>query len=579
MGINNYHRLLKRQIKKGGLTPEQIDSLAPFLDSINEAYSDYSSDMSHLETILEKSSKELFSINQQLRSNVDDISKRLDNIVSNIKEVIFETDAKGNWVYLNSAWKLVTGLESDECIGRHYSEFTQHLLKRDKSKLSKLSALEFDHYKGTIECLIDEEHHSWFDISLQVITDKDGQPTGCIGTMVDVTSIKLIENELKVANAAKDEFLSTMSHEIRTPLNAVIGISHLLLLEDPMESQLENLNVLKYSSEHLLGIVNDILDFNKINAGLLELEETEYSIEHILNSLNSTYTTKAAEKNVRFVIKRDDILPSVLIGDSLRIAQVLNNIISNAIKFTEEGKVTLDIEVESKTDDEVEILFKVIDTGIGIEAENQQKIFDSFAQANIDTTRKYGGTGLGLAICTRLLKLMGSDLSLESEFGKGSTFSFLLKQKISDNFAESKATVNSTLPSFAGLDNLNVLVVEDHKINIIVIKKFFKKWKIDFDIAENGALAVEQVEKKAYDVILMDLRMPVMDGYTASSHIRKSKAFKNATIPIYALSASATMDVRDKVEKHGMNGHISKPFNPTDLYQTLKSIQLEKESQ
>ena len=575
------HRLLKRQLKKAQLSDETLKALEPFLDQVSDAYTEFNNDFLHVENILEKSSQELFQLNQKLKINVQSITARLERVVNNIQEVIFESDLEGNWLYLNPAWEKLTGMKVEDCIGQSFSEYFGNQDAAGAELYQHLAEKNDGVIRRVIE--VDKEEKRWFEVSLRLTKVDEGVYTGCIGTIVDISDLKRIELDLldardkeKMANMAKDDFLSTMSHEIRTPLNAVIGISHLLLLEDPNEAQLENLNALKYSSEHLLGLVNDILDFNKIESGSLELEQTDFSLDHILNGLQSTFGRKAEEKNIRFIIKKDDLLPNVVVGDSMRISQILTNLVNNAIKFTETGKVVLDIEVARKSETKIKLLFQVIDTGIGIKEEDQSKIFESFAQANSATTRKFGGTGLGLAICKKLLKLMDSQLILDSTYDRGSTFSFTLDLGVSEKFIETKRSYSNTLPSFAGLDGLSVLVVEDHKMNIMVIRKFFRKWKIAFEIAENGQIAIDMASKKDYDIILMDLQMPVMNGYDSAAYIRSNTSEHNKHIPIIALSASAAMDVKNKVQKFGMDGHISKPFNPSDLYQTLKEVKNSK---
>lgn len=577
--IDNPNRLLKRQLKKINFTDQQLEEFTPFLEMVNQAYSEFSIDIQHIEHILEISSQELFNANQKLQSSVDRITNKLERVANNIQEVIFETNIKGEWEYLNPAWELMTGFKVNKCIGRPYQEYLQYSSENQFSFLDELKNAKTNALKKVININTQHNGTRWIEISVSLVKDQQGQPTGTIGTIVDITRQKEIEKSLieardkeRKANNAKDEFLSTMSHEIRTPLNSVIGMTHLLLLEDPKEDQLENLQALKYSSEHLLGIVNDVLDFNKIESGLIELEHNDFSLDHMLNGIQSTFGNKAAEKNIRFVIKKDDLLPQVVIGDTVRFNQVLTNLTNNAIKFTSEGKVVLDIEVIEQTDEYVDLLIEVTDTGIGIAKENQGKIFEYFSQASSNTTRKYGGSGLGLAICQKLLKLMGSELTVESELGKGSIFSFTIRFGASKKFIQSQTSNNVSASSFAGLNDFYVLVVEDHKMNILVIKKFFNKWNVNVEIAENGEIAVAMASKNNYDMILMDLQMPVMNGYDAAQAIRDSGISHNESIPIYALTASASIDVEEKVRRYGMNGHISKPFNPSELYQKLKRI-------
>ncbi|MCM4170988.1 PAS domain S-box protein [Arenibacter sp. TNZ] len=584
--INNYHRLLKRQLKKVDLDDSSLNLIAPLLYQINEAYKAFDSDLDQVENVLEKSSQELFQTNQQLKNSVESISGQLSKVAGNIKDVIFEMDLKGNWSYLNPAWQKLTGFKVVDCLGKPFHHFLKDDKGNDYTTLVDLKKPNFKTISKSFKSQTTDGEHKWLDFSLKVIKAENGSIEGYIGTIVDITKIKetelaLIEAKEKesMANKAKDDFLTTMSHEIRTPLNAVIGISHLLLLENPNKEQLENLNALKHSSEHLLCLVNDILDFNKIASGLLELEERDFSLKHLLTGLQSIFHNTAKDKDLRLLVKTDTTLPKMFIGDSTRLSQILTNLVSNAIKFTEEGKVTVDIEALEVTDDYCVLEFFISDTGIGIPEDKRDKIFLSFAQANSDTTRKYGGTGLGLAICKRLLELMDSDLKLESEVGKGSTFSFKLKlQKstMADHQEDLYAFDVNSIHLQENLKGARILVAEDNKVNIMVIAKFLFKWQVDFDIAENGLIAYNMAMENNYDMILMDLQMPVMNGFEASKIIRESNNPYNKYMPIYALSASTGMDIKNQLGEYGIDGLICKPFNPTELFKTLTTILQQK---
>lgn len=577
-----YHRLLKRQLKKINLDDKQLDHLSPFFASINEAYTAYDNDLRQAETVLEKSSQELFLANKQLLSKYETVSSRLSKVAGNIKDVIFEMDLEGNWKYLNPAWEKLSGYSVEECIGKPFYEKNYTVNGRpilniiDKKKLSLIIQ------SNTVEIQTGDKQTKWVDVSVKGIINKSGELEGYIGTIVDISDLKQTEFELlqakekeTLANRAKDDFLSTMSHEIRTPLNAVIGISHLLLLENPKPEQLENLQTLKYSSEHLLGLVNDILDFNKISSGSLDLENIEFNVTHLLNGIQGIFNNRAKAKNIRFSIKKDNLLPEVLIGDSVRILQILTNLVSNALKFTKKGRVTLDLEIAAETDETCLLEIFVRDTGIGIPKDKQEKIFQSFAQANSDTTRMYGGTGLGLAICRQLLELMGGTLHLDSEEGKGSTFSFLLQlnkgnknSKLASNIKQDLLKSNDA-PNLAGV---KILVAEDNKVNIMVIKKFLSKWHVDYYIAENGEIAFEMAKQNRYDLVLMDLQMPVMNGYISCKLIKESSESLNRGTPVYALSASTGADIKDEVNEYKMDGLISKPFNPNELQKKISDI-------
>ena len=581
--MKKHHRLLRRQVKKANFTEMEEQKLLPFLETIDVAYKDFENDVTHIETILEKSSKELYEANQNLKNNVKDISNQLTKVAGNIKEVIFEVDLDGNWSYLNPAWEELMGYAVKETLKQPYYKYIKDITGNPFKELSKLGLPNFDANRINVEVLTGTNENKWLDITVKSVKSNLGEIEGYIGTIVDITDVKKTEMELisakekaTLANNAKDDFLSTMSHEIRTPLNAVIGVSHLLLLEDPKKEQMENLDALKYSSEHLLDLVNDILDFNKIASGSLELEDTDFNLDRILNGLQFIFLNKAKEKGIRFTIKKDNALPNMLMGDSTRITQILTNLINNAIKFTEAGKVTLDMELENETPEHCFIRFEVRDTGIGISEDKREKIFDSFSQANSDTTRKYGGTGLGLAICKKLIEFMGGELTVDSILGKGSTFSFGINLKKSEVEEKDDIVFSSKdvfdIEDVKSLKGIKILVAEDNTLNVLVIRKFLMKWDVLFEIAENGKVAVEMAEANCYDLILMDLQMPVMNGFDAARAIRDSENSLNKDIPIYALSASAGVDIKQKIIKHGLNGLICKPFNPVELYVTLSKI-------
>jgi len=570
MITKDMHRLLKRQLKKSSFSEEELTKHAAFFLSLDEAYKTFGQDYNHIERILEESSQELYKANQLLKSDVLSISTKLKRLVNNIKEVIFQTDLKGNYTYLNPSFEQLTGFKIDEVIGKNYIDFIEYVDNDAKKIMKELNIGGYEEAQFNMIIKTRTEEKKWVDVSLTITKDAFGNPDGTIGTFVDITDLKKTEHELKKASLAKDEFLSTMSHEIRTPLNAVIGVSHLLLLEEPKEEQMENLNALKYSSEHLLALINDILDFNKIEAGKVEFENAEFNIDDLLTGVQSSFLNRAVDKDILLKVKKDKNLPSLVKGDRTRLTQILSNLVSNAIKFTKEGKVVIDVEVEERNTEAILINFSVNDTGIGIEKDKFEKIFKSFAQANSSTTREFGGTGLGLAICKKLIELQGSKLKVESTVGKGSEFSFTLS--FTPIKQQKHATSNYIIEQNNNNDlaGMKILVVEDNVMNVMVIKKFLNKWGVEIDIAENGKIGIDKAIIGNYDIILMDLQMPVMNGYDATLAIRESGISSLKSIPILALTASAQQDVKEKTSKYGMNGYVSKPFNPTDLYETLK---------
>jgi CheY-like chemotaxis protein len=355
-----------------------------------------------------------------------------------------------------------------------------------------------------------------------------------------------------------------MSHEIRTPMNAIIGLTNLLLQEKPRVDQLESMKLLKFSGENLLTIINDILDFSKIEAGKISLEKIDLDLEMLIRNTKQMLEQRARDKGIDLFLKYDETVPRVIKGDQVRLAQIITNLLGNAIKFTERGYVELSVVHGGIVDGKHKITFKVKDTGIGIEADKLNVIFESFSQARADTTRKFGGTGLGLSITKRMLGLMGTSIEVDSKSGYGSTFFFTLLCEEGSEDAIIRNDVTDLSDDFQL--NAKVLLVEDNRVNQIVATNFLKKWGIEVAIANHGKEALEMIQKnKSYQLVLMDLQMPEMDGYEASKRIRALDDAYFKKIPIIALTASAMIDIKDKVIGIGMTDFLSKPFHPEEL--------------
>ncbi len=359
-----------------------------------------------------------------------------------------------------------------------------------------------------------------------------------------------------------------MSHEIRTPLNEVIGITNLLWQSDPREDQMDYINTLRFSANHLLTLVNDILDYNKMEAGKIVFEKTEFDLTSMLEDMKRSYSHRALEKGIYFALEKSPDLPVTLIGDPIRLNQILSNLLSNAMKFTSHGGVTLKASLKERQEGRAVIEFSVADTGIGIPREKQDEIFESYAQASSDTTRKYGGTGLGLAICKRLVDLQGGTIGVTSEPDNGSVFTFSIEYSMP---AEEPRTAESgtASDSMNALVGKKILVAEDNKINFFVANKFLESWGVKVTHVENGALALEEIKKQDFDLILMDLHMPVMDGIEATRIIRSSADKKISQIPIVALTAAVMSEAHDKIEDLAINDYVLKPFKPKDLYNRI----------
>ena len=573
MTSENQHRLLKRQLKKFDIEPQDLERYNKFFSAVNEAYKTFDEDVIHLENVLELSSKELFVANKFLKeeSIVKSrealmLSEKLDRVMDNVTDIIFEMNSEGNFTYLNSAWSKYGEESADESIGKNYMEFADGINYFDPDILKKISNRDFDSFKTFYSRKTKEGKLLWWEMSVKLIRDKSGKLEGAIGSLVDVTALKEIQNELISANKAKGRFLSTMSHEIRTPLNAVIAISNILLMHDPKDSQLKNLHALKFSSKHLLNLVNDILDYNKMISGNLKFAEVPFNLKFTIDGILNSFSFNAEDKGIKLTSDIKSCVPEGAKGDNTRLSQVLSNLISNGIKFTDEGEVKLTVVCTEKSEKTNRLRFTVEDTGIGISQDKLAYIFERFTQAESDTSLKYGGTGLGLAISRKILNLLGSDIQVESEIGKGTKFWFELdfKKVEKKNLLELDTTTDRSFD----LDGTKLLVVDDNEMNLMVIQQFFQKWNVAYDEARNGQEALDKIEQEHYDLVLMDLRMPVMDGYTAVAELRK-KGGRYASIPVIALSASVSSDVIEKVTQVGMDDYLCKPFDPVDLYNKI----------
>lgn len=382
-----------------------------------------------------------------------------------------------------------------------------------------------------------------------------------------IRKLNISERKVKESARIKENFMANMSHEIRTPMNAILGFTNLLQRKSLDEDSREYVSTIEQSGENLLTIINDILDLSKLEAGMVKIEHLPFSIRALMHSLKIMFDNKASEKNIRLITTIEEALPDILVGDVKRLTQILINLVSNAIKFTEKGSITVSLADNGKEGDFLNLGIKVADTGIGIENDKQQKIFDRFQQAEDSITRNYGGTGLGLSIVKDLVTLQKGTIVVESYLGKGTTFKLMIPYGISrDQGLNEAIPIEKELDFKSGPVSLKLLVVEDNLVNQSLLRHLFKSWNLDFDLAGNGKEAIDRLQSHPYNLILMDIQMPVMDGYTTTREIRQTLGLKT---PVIAMTAHALTDEKEKCFQYGMNDYISKPLREKELHRLI----------
>lgn len=608
------HSLLQRQLRKfqkeEWLTDEGFRN---FLVAVSDSYYRNDEDRSMLDNAMRLSSDELGEKRSQLRKVVEQQSKVLaslkeaahallpgeqfrdDEDVLRIADVLQEEITQrqsAEWERRNTEKRLHEIMDSlqlglayfndtgqlsgvQERFAEIFGRPAQWLLGKSASQLQNLevnsaASLRFSAVREVYETNITtpKSAEKWLLCITSPMTDRNNQRKGGAIVVFDITDRKKLESDLLAARAAAESALeirkaiiANVSHELRTPVNGIIGMTELLAATSLDERQMELIQTLRYSSNSLLQLVGDILDVSRLESGKFKLENIPFSLREMLTALDNNHRHRASKKGVVFDLRIDQQLHPQLIGDPHRLSQILQNLLSNAVKFTAHGKVEFEVKVLSDVGKFQEVLFVISDTGIGIAADKLETIFQEFSQEDASTSRKYGGTGLGLSISRKLARLMGSEINVISDKGHGSQFSFQLKLEKCDTPVATEVT--AFVPDLTGV---RILVAEDNEVNQFLAKMLLTEWHAHVVTADDGLEAIECLKRETFDVVLMDLQMPKMDGITAMREIR---SVLNLSIPVIALTANAVEGEMENCIAAGMQGYLSKPFDHRLLYEEI----------
>ncbi|MCZ8196306.1 MAG: ATP-binding protein [Flavobacterium sp.] len=509
------------------------------------------------------------------------------SLIEASRDPLFTISPKGIITDVNEATVEATDVPKEKLIG---SDFINYFTNTSKAKESYEEVFS----KGFIaDFPLIIKDHKLTDVLFNgsVYKSEEGKVIGAVLVARDITEQKQLEKELTEAkifaelatsiaedakitaekatkNAeeavkSKQQFLSNMSHEIRTPMNAIIGFTKVVLKTDLTAKQKEYLMAIKMSGDALIVLINDILDLAKVDAGKMTFEKTAFKLNLSIKAMLHLFETKIQEKNLNLIINYDATIPEVLVGDPVRLHQIILNLVSNAVKFTNKGTITVSVNLMAQNEESVTIKFSISDTGIGIKLKKIEKIFENFQQATSGTSRLFGGTGLGLAIVKQLVEAQGGIIEVESTVDKGSTFSFVLNFQKTDAEAVLEPEI---LELNTDVKNTKILVAEDMELNQLLMKTLLDDFGFECEIAANGKIAIEKLKEKAFDIVLMDLQMPEMNGFEATNYIRKKMKLD---IPIIALTADVTTVDVEKCKEVGMNDYISKPIDERLLYSKL----------
>ncbi len=529
------------------------------------------------------------------RMQEEELQKLAMAATKSFNSVIITTQS-GSIEWVNEGFTNLTGYTLEEVKNTHgevlrrgehtgISQDTEHYKKVMKTK--KPVAYESKNYSK-------DGREYWTITTLTPVLDQTGKVGRILAIDSDITQRKQIEEDLRRANniaddlldktnkvimdlkqtkneleetmQVKEQFLANMSHEIRTPMNAIIGFTQLLLKTNPSAEQKQYVDIIKTSGANLLVIVNDILDFSKLRSGKISFELIEFNLLETISSLTELLFPKALEKNIKLHTHIDKRICDYLIGDPTRLSQIMMNLLSNAIKFTREGEITVTLDIAREDGNNIELKFSVIDTGIGIPEEILPDIFEAFTQASSETTRKFGGTGLGLAIVKQLVEQQGGTITVNSKVNVGSVFSLTLPFKKGKGLLRTSKDITKDLSKLMHTEGLNILLVEDNELNALLAQKVLGDWNWKVDLAVTGYAALEKMKHRDFDVVLMDIQLPGMDGYETTRKIRTETPSSAKATPIIAMTAHALPGEEEKCLEAGMDGYISKPFEPEKLY-------------
>ena len=536
-------------------------------------------DKNVLNSLLKKTTEDLNNAVEALKTRAEELGI----LLSTIPALVYFKDTDLKYILVNKSFERFVNLPFYVIKGKMVEDLIPDYKMNNYSEMEREVIQSGLPLYNIEEFIQQEEKEVWLTSNLAPFRDTEGEIIGLVGISWDITERKKHENELEYAKEqaeegtkAKSEFLANMSHEIRTPMNGIIGMAEILKQASLGEEEQENLEILISSTRSLLSLVNDILDISKIEAGKLELEIEDFEIRKVLKDIENILYIKAEEKILDYKTFLNPNVPDFLRGDPSRLKQIILNLVNNAVKFTKKGFVHIFIDDLEEHADEVVLMIKVVDSGIGISDDGKKNLFQLFSQVDTSTTKNYGGTGLGLSIAKRLVMMMQGEIGFESKQDKGSTFWFTVKlEKCSQKIVSPESAEKKPVPDKKPFKMLSILLAEDNEINQKIIQYSLTNAGYKVDIANNGQEAIDMYHAGNYDLVLMDVQMPILDGFEATVHIRNiESAILNGIhrTPIVALTANAMKGDREKCLDAGMDEYLSKPFTPNDLISIIRSV-------